>query len=98
MMRRRPIVIQRSFLSFDDEETRRVELEVEYQREAVWRQSESLLALTKWLALPKRPRPPWQEQQVRISVAVKSLEDRANEMRRQLTLTQAMIWRHYGIA
>jgi hypothetical protein len=92
MMTRRPFVIQSRFLSFEDEEAKRVELEIEYQREAAWRKSESLLALAKWLALPKRPRPPWQDNQRRVSVASTSLLQRANLMRRNARLTPALYW------
>lgn len=82
---------QRRFLTVEDERRELAELEAEYSREGAWRKSESLLALARWLAMPRRPRTPWQDQQTRVSIAATSLEQRANAMRRKLRLTPARI-------
>jgi hypothetical protein len=96
--RRRPIVDQRTFLSFDEEELIRADLEGAYMREGFWRQEQSLLSLAKWLAMPKPPRPAWRSQQVRLSMVATSLLERAATMRRHQRLTARMIWRHYAEA
>ena len=92
-MAKRPVVVQRTFLSFDEELRELAALEVEYSREGAWRQSQSLVAVARWHIRPQRPRTPWQSQQVRISMAATTLVQRANAMRRRLRLTPAkIIW------
>jgi hypothetical protein len=86
------VVIQSRFLSFEEERATLAELAAGYLREGVWRQEQSLLALARWLALPKRPRAPWLDNQIRVSVAAATLQQRAAAMRRHLRLTPALYW------
>ena len=71
---------KRHFLTVEDERAKLAELEVEFEREAAWRKSESLLAIARLQAMPQRPREP----QDRIAAAparATSLIERAASMR-----------------
>jgi hypothetical protein len=79
---------QQRFLSFADEQAQLAELQEIYKREAAWRLEQSHLALARWQAIRAEPCPaPWQDRQIRISLAATSLEKRANAMRGKLRLT-----------
>jgi hypothetical protein len=92
-MQRRPVCVQTTFLTIEDERAQCVELAAEFLREGEWRQEQSYLAIARWVALPKPPRAPWLGQQIRISSAATTVLQRANAMRRKLRLTPArIIW------